>query len=84
MHVVADPRRLVADAESGVALNNGSGPPRQIAWPAGYTAVASEPISILDEKGRQVARDGDRVSIGGGSFDENGSSWACGGVRVLP
>ena len=75
---------LVADAESGVALNDGSGPPRQIVWPAGYTAVASDPISILDETGHQIARVGDKVSIGGGSFDEEGSWWACGGVRVLP
>ena len=75
---------LVADVESGVGLNEGSGPPRQIVWPYGYTAVGPDPVIVLDETGRQVARVGDKVSIGGGSFDEEGTWWACGGVRVLP
>lgn len=39
-----------------------------IRWPQGYTARL-DPLEVSDQEGRLVAREGDRISFGGGFGD---------------
>ena len=49
-------------------------------WPFGYSAT-SEPLRVFDQDGRQVAREGDQLSSGGGNVPRNGPE-VCGTANV--
>ena len=54
-----------------------------VQWPFGYSArVELSTMLLLDEKGQVVAREHDRVQVGGGS-GANNVWFACGGVSVV-
>jgi hypothetical protein len=75
---------LVRDAPSGLALRDPQGLLRQVVWSNGYSAHNDAGrLVLLDASGVVVAREGDRVSIGGGEIDSNGTWLACGGTTVL-
>ncbi len=75
---------LVRDEESGLALQDAQGLVRQVIWPNGYSARdESARILLLDASGIVVAHEGDRVSIGGGEIDAQGTWLGCGGTTLL-
>ena len=80
--------RLVADSVQGIALIEGDDTRRPVIWPYGYFARAtSRGLEVVDSEGVVVAREGDRVEIGGGETGPNGDTrpWlVCGEVVVLP
>lgn len=75
---------LVRQAQSGVGLRDPQGLVRQVIWPNGYLARDDAGrLVVLDASGSVVAHEGDRVSIGGGEIDAQGTWLACGGTKVL-
>jgi hypothetical protein len=75
---------LVRDPQSGVGLRDDHGVARQVIWPNGYSARdEAGRFALIDESGRIVAHEGDRVSIGGGEIDDKGTWLACGGTQVV-
>jgi len=75
---------LVRDAQSSVGLRDAQGLIRQVIWPNGYFARDDGGrLSVRDGSGNVVAHEGDRVSIGGGEIDANGTWLGCGGTTVL-
>ena len=58
-----------------------------VEWPFGYSArVEGTSMLLLDEKGTVVAREHDRVQVGGGMGGAVGANevwFACGGVSVV-
>ncbi|RIJ70748.1 META domain-containing protein [Nakamurella silvestris] len=61
--------RLVLTSTGCVALTSGAnGEPRVIVWPTGFTArLVDGSLVVLDQDGTVVAREGDRISVRGGS-----------------
>jgi hypothetical protein len=75
---------LIRDEQSGVALADPRGLVHVVVWPNGYSARADAGrLVVLDGSGDVVARVGDRVSIGGGEVDANGTWLACEGTTTL-
>jgi hypothetical protein len=77
--------RLVADARSGLALAaDETGASIEIIWPFGYSA-RRDPVelALIDERGAVVAREGDRINVGGGSGADDAFVACAGSVRVL-
>jgi len=75
---------LVCEERSGVALHDVQGLVRQVIWPNGYSARDDGGrIVVLDATGAVVAHEGDRVAIGGGEIDAQGTWMGCGGTTVL-
>jgi hypothetical protein len=75
---------LVREERSGVALRDVQGLVRQVIWPRGYSARDDGGrIVVLDATGAVVAHEGDRVAIGGGEIDAQGTWMGCGGTTVL-
>jgi hypothetical protein len=75
---------LVRDARSGVGLRDTQGLVRDVLWPNGYSARdEGGRLAVIDGSGKLVAHEGDRVSIGGGEIDANGTWVGCGGTTVL-
>jgi len=73
---------LVRHPQSGVGLRNTQGTGRQVIWPGGYSARDDAGrLAVLDETGKVLAHEGDRVEIGG---QDVGGPWlGCGGLNVL-
>lgn len=73
---------LVVDPRSGLALRGGDRV-TPVVWPALYSAARIDGvITLLDENRRPVAREGDRVQVGGGLG--TGDFWyACAGIEVM-
>lgn len=74
---------LVKDAQFGLGLREADGTTRMVIWPYGYAARSvGIAVELVDDGGSYVARDGDRVRIGGGEIE--GGSWlGCGGTTVV-
>jgi hypothetical protein len=75
---------LVAHDLWGVAVQT-DGPLVQVLWPSGYGVRTEGAVRVvLDERGQEVARTGDRVEIGGGFVGPRDGVWfACDGVSVV-
>ena len=59
--------RLVATPLSGIGVQ-GDEVVIPVAWPYGYSALSQSGVTVLlDHTGRQLARVGDRIEIGGGN-----------------
>ena len=57
---------------------------RPVIWPFGYSARENEGrIEVLDEHGRVVAMEGDRVLLAGGEIGSDGPWSACGPPKIL-
>ena len=73
---------------SGLGINSGDGFVLAVVWPFGYTARTNlSTVELVDETGKVVAREHDRVNVGGGMGGELGPEpfWAaCGAVTVEP
>ena len=71
---------------SGLGIDSGDGIVLAVQWPFGYTArVDLSAAELVDETGKVVAREHDRVNVGGGMGGELGPEpfWAaCGPVTV--
>lgn len=77
--------RLVADAQSGLALAGNAGGVMQILWPHGYTARRDPTgIDLIGLKGEVLAREGDFVTAGGGGTAAGVFAVCEGSVRVVP
>ena len=75
---------LVRDDQSGVALRDPQGQVRQVIWPNGYSAREDDGrLAVVDASGMVLAHEGDRVMIGGGEIDADGTWLGCGGTKVL-
>ena len=74
---------LARSSETGAGLLGNDGSVQPIAWPFGYAArIGIGGLELLDETGATVAREGDRISAGGGE-DGNGVFVVCpGSVQV--
>jgi hypothetical protein len=74
---------LVRDPETGLGVSGGRGEATPVLWPFGYTArLELDKVVLADETGRTIAREGDQVSLGGGSGADE--LWrACPGVDVM-
>ena len=72
---------IVRTPASGLGLQSAGAPVTAVEWPFGYTAAeANGRVSLLDETGKVVAREGDEITIGGGMG--NLVWYACGPVTV--
>ena len=74
---------LVVHPASGVGLRDVDGNVIEVVWPFGYSArLESGRITLMDERGTVVGREGDVVGLGGGEIGR--SVWlACGGVAPV-
>jgi hypothetical protein len=73
---------LVSNAAFGVALQDAEGHVHKIVWPFGYSARAtSAGVVVLNDRGLVVAREGDRVGLGGGEIGNDGTWLACSGIQ---
>ncbi len=71
---------LGLDDEGCVVLDHaGDGPPTYATWPAGYTAMvdADGAVRLHDAAGDEVARQGQRVRMGGGFGSGTGDPHSC-------
>lgn len=66
-----------------VVIPDGGGPPERVNWPAGH-AVRREGDSlvVVNVFGSVVAREGDRVRLGGGETSQTGTWDVCGLFEV--
>jgi hypothetical protein len=73
---------LVAHEEVGMAVEGEFGrAPAIVVWPHGWAARDVDGVrELLDAEGRVVAREGDFVSAGGGSFPPNDWFHPCGEI----
>jgi hypothetical protein len=77
--------RLVANAQTGLALSDATGTTIQILWPFGYSARREGTgVALLDETGKVVAHEGDFVQAGGGTGNEGLFAVCAGSVKVVP
>ena len=71
--------------QTGLGIANGDGV-LAVEWPFGYTARTDvNLLQLVDERGQVVAREHDRVNVGGSMADDAGPNpvWrACGPVTV--
>ena len=59
--------RLVADEDTGVAIQAADGTKIVVVWPHGWVAVDQDNTrAVVNDEGNLVARVGDQVAIGGG------------------
>ena len=74
---------LVRQPQSGAGLRDNAGAVWQVIWPPEYTARdEGGRLVVLDGSGKVIAREGDRVEIGGQGV--GGGTWlGCGGMRVM-
>lgn len=71
---------LVADPRTGLLIASAAGERTAVMWPFGYSArLVDNVIELYDAEGRYVAREGDLVSMGGGS-GANNFFYACAGT----
>jgi hypothetical protein len=73
--------RLAQNAMTGLGVVSAGGQPMPVEWPFRYSArVDGGRVSLLDESGKVVAREGDEINVGGGFGNQ---VWfACGPVTV--
>jgi hypothetical protein len=78
--------RLVRHEELGVAVQGDPNfPPSIVAWPHGWAARDVDGTrELLDADGRVVAREGDLVSAGGGSYPPRDWFHPCGPIEFTP
>jgi len=70
---------LVPDPRSGLGFAGPDGVSNPVMWPFGYTArLVDNEIELYDADGAFVAREGDRIEMGGGN-GANNLFYACGG-----
>lgn len=78
---------LVRQPQTGLGIAQSDVEISAVEWPFGYTArTEGGLVVLLDETGKVVAREHDRVSVSGGSGSGPGgiSMWfACGDVSVV-
>jgi hypothetical protein len=74
---------LVRHPQSGAGLRDDAGAQWQVIWPPDYTARdEGGRLAVRDAGGKVIAREGDRVEIGG--QDVGGGTWlGCGGMSVV-
>jgi hypothetical protein len=78
--------RLVRHDDLGVAVQGDPNfPPTIVAWPHGWAARDVDGTrELLDDDGRVVAREGDHVSAGGGSYPPRDWFHPCGPIEFTP
>jgi hypothetical protein len=78
--------RLVRHEELGVAVQGDPNfPPTIVVWPHGWAARDVDGTrELLDADGRVVAREGDLVSAGGGSYPPRDWFHPCGPIEFTP
>jgi hypothetical protein len=73
---------LVTDERSGLGFAGDDGDPTPVMWPNGWTAWRVDgKVTLVDRQGRVVAREGDRIEMGGG-FLPQGAWSTCGDLTV--
>lgn len=74
---------LERQAQTGLGVGSSDLVVTPVQWPFGYSARKDgQGIVLVDQAGKVVAREHDRVEVGGGLG--NGNLWfACGGVKVV-
>ena len=77
--------RLVAEAQSGLAVIDSTGKITPVLWPFGYSARRGlSTIELVDEGGKAVAKEGDFVEISGGFAADETWAACAGSVTVVP
>jgi hypothetical protein len=75
--------RLVLDSRWGLALGVEGGANQQVIWPFGWIARRTDGgLVLVNAKGTVVAREGNRIQLGGG-HDGNGAWVTCGDLVVF-
>jgi hypothetical protein len=74
--------KLTRHAQTGLGVTAGDGTQVAVEWPFGYSAHIDGGIAVLlDDKGNEVAKEGDQIQMGGGLGN---AIWhACGPVSVV-
>ena len=74
--------KLTRHAQTGLGVTAGDGAQVAVEWPFGYSAHIDRGIAVLlDDKGNEVAKEGDQIQVGGGLGN---AIWhACGPVSVV-
>jgi hypothetical protein len=73
---------LIRHPQSGAGLRDHEGVVWAVIWPTDYTARDDDGrLVVVDGGGTVIAREGDRVEIGGA--EEDGAWLGCGGMRIL-
>jgi hypothetical protein len=69
---------LAPDPTYGLGLRNDAGVVNGVIWPFGYSARRDEKrIILFDRQGRALARDGDRLQMGGWIDFNSGVAHPC-------
>ena len=76
---------LAVDSQVGVGLADGNGVVRRVIWPFGYSARREQAgVVLIDDTGRIVAREGQRIETAGGFGGADDVAYPCGGpVRIV-
>jgi hypothetical protein len=78
---------LAKHAQTGLGIADQEGAVIPVEWPFGYSAhMEGVKIALVDASGMVVAREGDRIQVGGGMGPgpaPNAVWFACGPVQVV-
>jgi hypothetical protein len=78
---------LAKHAQTGLGIADQDGAVIPVEWPFGYSArMESAKVALVDGSGMVVAREGDRIQVGGGMGAgpvPNAVWFACGPVQVV-
>jgi hypothetical protein len=78
---------LAKQAQTGLGIADQDGAVIPVEWPFGYSArMEGAKIALMDASGVVVAREGDRIQVGGGMGPRpapNAVWFACGPVQVV-
>jgi len=75
---------LLRDDDEGFLARHAEGFVTPIVWPDGYTVHDGETRELIDPSGAIVAREGDRVALGGGFTPNDTAFIVCGPFSVTP
>ena len=74
---------VAVDPEVGVGLRDSRGVIHRTVWPLGFTAYrALGGVTIVDDKGRVVAGEGDEIATAGFTGDD-GVEHPCGPIEIV-
>ena len=76
---------LSEQADELVVIRDGGGAPERVNWPAGYAVRRQgDNLVVVNLFGWVVAREGDRVRLGGGETSQTGTWDVCGLFEANP
>lgn len=75
----------IEEEPDGCLYINSFGTLQFILWPAGYARTGSgKDLQVLDSEGREVAKVGASVLVGGGNSSDSPIDFGCGAAKISP